>query len=82
MHKAVEGKQPVKSKCDCRDNKLEKTKGDWSLHILVGSVQFFFFFSDCPDFTGNKNAWEFDFIGLVFARRQHPGSVSVSLREA
>lgn len=42
----------------------------------------FFFFSDCPDFTGNKNAWEFDFIGLVFARRQHPGSVNVSLREA
>uniref|UniRef100_A0A8I3MTZ4 GTPase-activating Rap/Ran-GAP domain-like protein 3 n=1 Tax=Canis lupus familiaris TaxID=9615 RepID=A0A8I3MTZ4_CANLF len=27
VHKAVEGKQPVKSKCDCRDNKLEKTKG-------------------------------------------------------
>ncbi|XP_025865113.1 GTPase-activating Rap/Ran-GAP domain-like protein 3 isoform X5 [Vulpes vulpes] len=27
VHKAIEGKQPVKSKCDCRDNKLEKTKG-------------------------------------------------------
>ncbi|XP_044120804.1 GTPase-activating Rap/Ran-GAP domain-like protein 3 isoform X2 [Neovison vison] len=27
VHKAIEGKQPVKSRCDCRDNKLEKTKG-------------------------------------------------------
>ncbi|XP_025769696.1 GTPase-activating Rap/Ran-GAP domain-like protein 3 [Puma concolor] len=27
VHKAVEGKQAVKGKCDCRDNKLEKTKG-------------------------------------------------------
>ncbi|XP_027470101.1 GTPase-activating Rap/Ran-GAP domain-like protein 3 isoform X1 [Zalophus californianus] len=27
VHKAIEGKQAVKSKCDCRDNKLEKTKG-------------------------------------------------------
>jgi len=56
VHKAIEGKQAVRSKCDCRDNKLEKTKGDGSLHILVVSVQFFFFPSDCSDFTGNKNA--------------------------
>ncbi|XP_035968726.2 GTPase-activating Rap/Ran-GAP domain-like protein 3 isoform X3 [Halichoerus grypus] len=27
VHKAIEGKQAVRSKCDCRDNKLEKTKG-------------------------------------------------------
>ncbi|XP_058997344.1 GTPase-activating Rap/Ran-GAP domain-like protein 3 isoform X2 [Mustela lutreola] len=27
VHKAIENKQPVKSRCDCRDNKLEKTKG-------------------------------------------------------
>ncbi|XP_059266748.1 GTPase-activating Rap/Ran-GAP domain-like protein 3 isoform X2 [Mustela nigripes] len=27
VHKAIESKQPVKSRCDCRDNKLEKTKG-------------------------------------------------------
>lgn len=43
VHKAIEGKQAVKSKCDCRDNKLEKTKGNRSLRILVVSVQFFFF---------------------------------------
>uniref|UniRef100_A0A673UPJ7 GTPase-activating Rap/Ran-GAP domain-like protein 3 n=1 Tax=Suricata suricatta TaxID=37032 RepID=A0A673UPJ7_SURSU len=27
VHKAIEGTQAVRGKCDCRDNKLEKTKG-------------------------------------------------------
>nr|XP_060466446.1 GTPase-activating Rap/Ran-GAP domain-like protein 3 [Panthera onca] len=80
VHKAVEGKQAVKGKCDCRDNKLEKTKGDRSLRIWVLSVQrILFFSSDCPDFPGDENAWEFDVIGLVFAQRHHqdqPGVVA------
>lgn len=61
VQRGIEGKQAVKGKYDCRENKLEKTKGDSVLHILVVSVQLIFF-SDCPDFTEKKNEWEFDFI--------------------
>lgn len=50
VQKGIEGKQAVKSKCECRENKLEKTKGGSILRILVVSVQLIFF-SDCPDFT-------------------------------
>ena len=37
MQRGIEGKQAVKGKCDCRENKLEKTKGDSILHILLVS---------------------------------------------
>lgn len=52
VQRGMESKQAVRSKCDCRENKLEKTKGGLLLPVLLVSVQLIFF-PDCPDFTEN-----------------------------
>lgn len=65
VHKAIEGKQPVKSRCDCRDNKLEKTKGDHSLRCLGGFRSVLFL----PQ--TDQISLEFGFLGLVFTRKHH-----------
>lgn len=53
VQRGIEGKQAVRSRCDCRDNKLEKTKGGPLLRAVPGSVQFSFV-PDCPDFTQQR----------------------------
>lgn len=81
MQRAIEGKQAARSRCDCRENKLEKTKGESVPGILLVPVQLVFC-SDRPDFTENKNESEFDFIGLVFTWKYRKDSITGSLREA
>lgn len=53
VQRAIEGKQAARGRCDCRGNKLEKTKGDLLPWVLLVPVQALFL-SDCPDFTKNK----------------------------
>jgi hypothetical protein len=55
VQKGLEVRQAGRGRSDCRENKLEKTKGDLGLPVWVVSVQLTFFFSDFLGFTENNN---------------------------